>query len=81
MLAFLTALFRRGFVFKQGRSARYSAIKSTKFALSRCLKAQNCEGENVKQFLPQMHLFNLILPGFLFCLSCMQKVNIGRHPK
>lgn len=70
MFAFLTALFRRGFVFKQDRSWRYSAIKSTKFALSKCLKAQNCKRESVKQFLPQMHLSHLILPGFFF--TCKQ---------
>lgn len=35
VLAFLTALFGRGFVFKQDRSARYSAIKSTKLVLSK----------------------------------------------
>lgn len=66
MLAFLSALSRRGFVFKQGRSVRYSAIKSRKLALSKFLKAQNCKRESVKQFLPQMHLFHLILPGCFF---------------
>lgn len=82
MLAFLTALFRRGFVFKQDSSARYSAIKSTKLVLSKYLKAQNCKRESVKQFLPQMLLFHLILPGFFFfCVSSVQKVNIGRHPE
>lgn len=65
-LHFLTALFTRGFVFEQDHSTRYSAIKSTKLALSECLKGQNNKGEGVGQFLPEMHLFNVKLPGFFF---------------
>lgn len=53
----LTALFMRGFVFEQEHSTRYTAIKSTKLALSKCLKGQNNKEEGVKQFLPEMHLF------------------------
>lgn len=62
----LTVLFMRGFVFEQDHSASYSAIKSTKLALSKCLKGQNNKEERVKQFLSEMHLFHFMLPGFFF---------------
>ena len=62
----LTALFMGGFVFEQDHSTRYSAIKSTKLPLGKCLKGQNNKEKGAKQFLPEMHLFHFMLPGFFF---------------
>lgn len=44
MFAFITALYRRGFVFKQDCGARYNAIKSTKLALGKCRKLRAAKG-------------------------------------